>query len=229
MVLKTTDGHCGRACMTNGSEMLAAVNAWAAIENPSPSPAPSSTPSTSTGVAETSDSQIRLLDRVYAGSVLTGVFGPGAQPAVSQFVTSSLSQFGGPCDMYAKDFNSPTAPLGDCAEISQSQLSLIPNPTSGRFALTIRACEKILSQDAPVYFSAAQALGVPSISSLGYPSAADLSAAYQLFFLGKSPTPEVQAALQKIVDQAKASSYGGIEAWRFVLLALCGAPDWQVP
>ena len=33
LVIKTTDGHCGSACLTNGSAMTAAVTAWAQVEN----------------------------------------------------------------------------------------------------------------------------------------------------------------------------------------------------
>jgi hypothetical protein len=237
MVIRTTNGHggCGAACMTNGNEMFNAVTAWAAAEGTGPAPSP--TPGSGV-VLETADTQLRAANRHYVKGVLDEVFGNHAEvtATTTNLILNERGLFGGPCEHYGNTFNSTprevNGPLGNCKSFGDSQIPLMPGGVSGKFSLTIRACEKILNYDATnnnrAVRSAASQVGVTD-ANLPYPTAANVTAAYGLFYPGKSPSADATTALMGIVNAAQTANYGGLDAWRYMLLALCRAPDWQVP
>ena len=221
----TDHGGCGAACMKDGTEMLAALQAWADVEN-------AGNTNTSTGaVLVTADTRLRAGNRYYVKTMLDEIFGSAtAGVPTNELFLAENSLFGGPCDHYGTKLDYG-APVGNCATPGDSQIPLIPGAVSGRYSLTIRACERILSSDTAVRYAAAQAMGVPTspLPTLAFPNSANVTGAYGLFYPGLTPSAQVVTDLQGVSQAAQAAGYNANDAWRYMLLSLCRAPDWQVP
>jgi hypothetical protein len=173
----------------------------------------------SSGIAVQPESRLRMGSRFYVASTLNEIFGTSAETVTSSLVMPNINQFGGPCDPYIEN---------DCTEQSQSQAPQIPVTTSARAALTIRACERIVSADLAITTAIETVLGsLPAV--LSWPTPENTISLFQLFYSDRIPAVEVQAALSGIVQAAQAQSLPPIEAWRFLLFTLCSSPDWQIP
>jgi hypothetical protein len=240
LVAKVKDGHCGAKCMTDGSEMIAAITAWKAAEGitASPTPSPTQTPPAPGGgsTLETGTSILHVAGREYAAGALIDIFGDGPAGSVAnELVRRKVGEFAGPCDVYSTR-SSPIDVFygwdsnGEClGESSYSQQPLIGAMNASRQAYLIRACDRILQQDSAVLNAAALAQGLTSVASVSQPSAANAEAVYQMFFVGRTPPAEVVQGLLAVASTAQSKGLPAIEAWRFMLLTTCVAPDWQVP
>ena len=181
----------------------------------------SSSSGSSAAILEGSDSQIRLTDQHYVASTLANIYGldQNSNPILMNLIVNQPVLFGGPCDTY----------LGDCTDLSLTQLGPVPGMNSARGALLTRACDLINSVDTNVT-TAVNNLGTSGTYNSGTaPTAAGLSAAYLAFHPGRTVGQPAVDALQTVVAAAVANNYGPIEQWRFSLLTLCLAPDWQAP
>jgi hypothetical protein len=166
------------------------------------------------------ESRLRMLPREFVASTLESVYGPSAAPAVNGLIRARADQFGGPCDTN----------LGDCAQNSQSQLSLIPIGVSGRYGYLTRACDVISMSDNAILFAVREALGLPALplASVPSPDAGAIQAAFDLFYQDRTPDAGVLGELAALVAQSVASGHSPLDQWRFLLLALCLSPGWQI-
>lgn len=172
------------------------------------------------GEVSSADAQIRLADRNFVSSTLGQIYGvtPANTATLNGLVTTQIGLFGGPCDYYD----------GDCQMRSESQTGVIPTMNAARGALQTRACDELNSVDANVTY-AVGALDLGQYSASSIPGADGLVAAYQAFHPGAVPGAQATASLQTVLTAAQANRYAPIDQWRFVLLTLCLAPDWQAP
>lgn len=216
LIMKTTDGHCGAACQTNGSEMANAINLWKTYEK-------LDTPSTG---GSASDSVLRSASRKFVATKLNGVFGGSANAHTDALITNDAGRFGGPCDLYARDFNG-TENFGNCNLPSDSQASLIGPQTPARQSLVVRVCQRILQNDGAV--TTAVTTGVGSNVTNRAPNQGDIQALYELFYTGRVASAGTLAALTTVGTTANQKGLGIMGQWRFILLALCQSPDWQIP
>ncbi len=217
LIIKTTDGHCGAACTTDGMEMSRAVNFWKFYEK-------SETPVVIGGSA--SDSVLRSASRKFVSTKLNDIFGGSAGAVTSSLIANDAGRFGGPCDLYATDFNG-SQNYGNCNLHADSQASLIGPQTPSRQSLVVRACQRIVQDNAAV--SAAVTNAVGSNATGRAPASGDIQSMYELFYTGRVATDATLAALAMVGTGAQQKGYGTMGAWRYILLTLCQSPDWQVP
>jgi hypothetical protein len=178
----------------------------------------------------------RLMTRNVLATTLEDVFGPAATAITATMVSPISNDFlmGGPCD------NNDV----DCPDDIQedTQAPMLPATVAGRESMVTRTCDLIVSTDAAIRYAAAQArdeslsqnFSDPTDADTTAPTTNDLQAAYELFYSGKVPDPTVISQLQTVSTQAlvvakAAGVTPDLDAWRFTLLTLCLAPDWQIP
>lgn len=170
------------------------------------------------GLLEASAQKLRLGGREYVASVLTDVFGPGSTAIIDALVSNEGGNFGGPCDRY----------LGDCTEAGETQFAIFPVPTSPRAALLIRACDRLVANDTNVLYAANQVRTAPG-ATLESPVPEEVTDLFSLFYPGRLASADVSASLIAVVAESAAQNQPALDAWRFVLFALCVSPGWQVP
>lgn len=185
------------------------------------------------GVVTDSDSKLRMATRAYVASTLREVFGAAShssvEKAIEELVVRQLAPFaGGPCDRYGEDCPLMNNGSGRVDPAGESQSSVIPAPTTARFALMIRVCERITSEDKAIFFAASQAMGGAVANHLPMPLEGDVTAAFDLFHTGEVPPKAVTNELLSLAKLAYQQG-GTLEAWRFLLLTLCTSPGWQIP
>ena len=191
-----------------------------------PSPSPSSSGGTGSNVLyETSDTIFRIGNRNFIASTLQNIFGTYATTAIQNLIlnTGNISDFGGPCNGYS----STNEVVGTSCDVhSSTQAASVPISITAREALRTRACDQIMYQDGAVLNALSLALGSTITSStVSAPTSAGIAKVYDLFYTGRPTDPASMASLQAVAT-AGASA---IESWRFVMVTLCYAPDWQVP
>jgi hypothetical protein len=178
----------------------------------------------------------RIMPRNFLATSLNQVFGPSINAVTAAMISPVANDFllGGPCD------NNGT----DCPSVltEDSQAPMIPATTSGRESVMTRTCDLIVDTDSAVRYAVAQVRNdsltanftEPTDADTIPPSAQDLLGAYDLFYPGKTPDPSVVASLQAVGQEAYAQAEQdgvtpALDEWRFTLLTLCIAPDWQAP
>jgi hypothetical protein len=211
-----------------------AIMNWIAAGSPNsvaPAPSPSPTAVTGSALLVANEERLRIGNRLFIASFLQDIFGSAANAPVTKLVTSSsyTDVLGAPCNAYSSigpiDYGQLS--IGsDCASVASAQVAEIPISTTARGALLTRACDAILSQDSAVLNAASLALGTSmTASTLPAMDASSVSKAYGLFYAGRPLPTDVAADLLAVASAGENS----MESWRFTLLALCYAPDWQIP
>lgn len=185
------------------------------------------------GLAPVVERNLRMGTREFTASTLSEIFGGSRNSSVNEvieeMIRTQLGPFGGgPCDRYGEDCPPSQMTPGRADPAGESQALVVPSATTGRMALILRSCEKITAINDAVRFAAAQAMGVPVDSQLPIPLAGDITAAFELFYTGRSPSSDVVRSLDSLAREAQQLG-GEIESWRFLFLALCISPGWQIP
>lgn len=214
LVSKVKDAHCGAKCTTDGSEMLAAINQWKLTENVGEPP-----------VTATATGLIRLMPRQYVAGLLNNIFGSSANAITDGMIANSISNFGGPCEPYATNCRL-RMPANQLQPGGYTQAPMIPGPNAIRVAVLYRACDRITQIDAAIENARAR---TGATSSGVIPTNAQIVAAYQLFYVDRTPTSDVTTALAGVISETQTKAYPSIEAWRFLFVTLCQAQDWQIP
>ncbi len=198
---------------------------------PSPTPSPSPTVIAGTTLLVASDERMRIGNRLYIASTLQDIFGASAMAPVTTLISAPANYevLGGPCNGYSDIgvINYGTLSIGsDCASNASAQVQAIPMVNSARGALITRACNLILNADAAVLNAATLALG-NSVTTATIPAmnAASIQKTYDLFYQGRPMSTAISADLLAVANFGTTA----LESWRFTLLTLCYAPDWQIP
>jgi hypothetical protein len=172
-------------------------------------------------------SEIRLGNRDYINSVFNDVFPPqtsGQQNQLNQIlqpeVRMQIGLFGGPCNIYSSEG------LTDCPSgnifTQETALPFNQQSTSSREARRLRVCESVMDLD----WAVAAAVGnIDGASPTQLPTAAQITAAFQLFYVGQDPGADILSALQNLIAQQWSSPS---EAWKALFLAVCVSPGWQI-
>lgn len=186
-----------------------------------------SVPSTMGMLLYSSSESIRISDRILTKSILDGVFGPAADAKTITLVSSQLSKFGGPCD-FMGTFDRVCANV-DMDDIGAAMMPVSVTPREGQ---RMKACNALSFDDALLSYAIKQATGKTDLTYLNTtptPTIAEMSAAYELFNPGRSPLPSlVTDKLTTVANSARTiTGATSLDPWRFVLLTICYAPDWQ--
>lgn len=184
-----------------------------------------------------SNNSPRIGDRKYVASILTEVFGPTASLVIRRFVQQKLSLFSGPCDsntnptrgIFVCDAGIPGL-VSDVTDLNSSQIGL---SSTGREGQRLRTCDELVYTDATVRYAISQATGIADLSYLNsggnsVPSKLQLKAAYALFNPGRSLPASVVSNLETLATAAVQAGRP-LDPWRYSLLAICYAPEWQIP
>jgi hypothetical protein len=164
--------------------------------------------------------QLRLSDRFYVASLLGQVYAtdPATNGILKTLVTLQIPLLGGACDPYQND----------CASSSQTQTGMIPTMNPARGSLITRACDNLNADDASVKRAVAALDGGPFTTD----HAPDVDAAAAVFaaFHPQIEAPAaVASGLASVAAAAAGKGYAALDQWRFLLLTVCLAPDWQAP
>lgn len=179
-------------------------------------------------------SDLKLATKNYVASTLRQIFGDGSShplqdQIISKLIDAKYGSFGGgPCDPYAHTGCGLSSVPG-LSTMGEAALPQVPAIATARMALTVRACDKLAATDDAIYFAVGliQATGVTgSTAAKTPPTDKQITQLYELFHPGATPSSTTAMDLSNIAT--KASLYGAMEAWRFVLLTLCLSPSWQV-
>ena len=167
------------------------------------------------------ESRYKLGGRYYLVSHLKAVFGAltGIQ---MNLLLNNFVVIGG-----NEDFNEFSSTTRLVAESN-------PVDMSARQAIVIRTCHAIVQDDVRVLGAVTNTLDVTgAVASArfaeGPTSEEDIVAAYKLFVPGRDPSQDLIDALADLSAEAmKTSGATGKEGWRFLFLALCLDPAWQL-
>ena len=172
------------------------------------------------GLKSTADSRLRMATRSYVASALKEIFGVTATESIDRFVTNQVIAFGGePCDPNADS----------CKEAGgASQLPPVPFASPMRMAVANRACQEIVSIDTALS-NAVRIVRLQSLQTSATPSPLDIPAAFELFYTGRAPSPDVVQDLGDVVSAAAKIGMAPLEQWRVLLGTLCESPGWQIP
>jgi hypothetical protein len=209
-----------------------AIMNWIAAGAPGAvTPSPTPTAPVGTTLLVGNDERLRIGNRVYIASVLQDIFGSSSTTPITNLISTPtyVDVLGGPCNAYSDigrvDYGQITVG-SDCASVASAQVQAIPVSTTARGALLTRTCDLILSQDAAVLNAASLALGtVVDVTSLPGMTSASVAKTYDLFYLGRPIDATAATQLLAVANSGENS----LESWRFTLLTLCYAPDWQIP
>jgi hypothetical protein len=199
---------------------------------PSPTPSPSATTIASGTPLEPNVAQFRMTNRQFIGSAFSQIFGSSATSTVTNLILAkeNTGTLGDPCNGYS-DMNydplqgTPMKPSSDCDTQASAAAAVMPTENSGREALHTRACDLILSQDSAVLYAAGLALGTTvTTATIPAMTSTSIASAHALFFQGKPLDSTVATDLQSIATGGSSA----VDGWRFVLLTLCYAPNWQI-
>jgi hypothetical protein len=205
-------------------------------------PTPTPIPGTQSGEPMlASQDYPRMGDRKYVKSVLDQIFGPSAASTTNTLILPSASIFGGSCDSM-RQAPASTQNGGDtCSDIDTNSYSApyIPNSSTLRAGQSMKACNILVFDDMTIQYAIKNVLNVTDLGFLTnnpIPSNANIISAYNLFFPSKEPPP--QKAIESLITLAttvRSTSCSTqfpnchYDPWRYVLLAICYQPDWQVP
>ena len=207
-----------------------------------PTPLPSEPgPSGSVGLSPAGASP-RLGDRFFVKAVLDQVFGPSAAPITAAQIQNLVSIFGGACDpMGAMPPNGQNSDIV-CPNVDAQIIgaSFIPPPSTSRAGQTIKVCNVLSFNDSALQFAIRAAIQSSDLTYLGaapVPTQAQIQAAYHLFNPGSPDLPASGVdSLSALANATVDASYPRcaaqnrncqLDPWRYVILALCGDPEWQ--
>lgn len=172
--------------------------------------------------------------RTYVESVFLQVFSISETETDRQTLKTMIydkKEFGGGCDPYGVSEKIVNGITVDefaryrCTSGLLQDLKAASNPI--RYAWTAKACETMILSRAP-RFAAAMSKIIPGWTvganlESSKPNADSIAKAYDLFFQGQSPDPEVVQALIELGNTVTEAD----SAWKLILTALCVSPEWQ--
>lgn len=164
-----------------------------------------------------------LPTRSFVASQLSAVFSTAANPLsttlIDRYVTSQAAAFGGACRPY--DGKCATTNTPD--RLANQDAAMQPQASPVRAGLRIQICEKILEQQVHVSNALTNA-GLTTDAAVTRVSAKQLIG----LFTPGHPVGDVEAdQLVAIATQGKASGFGGVDQWRFVMLPLCTSSNFD--
>lgn len=176
---------------------------------------------------------IRLGDRHMVASVLDQVFGPTAKPIIDSLVRSSVSSFGGPCDPRGSVQPGSDSCFVLWPDSNDIQAVMVNSSDVRRESLRLKACRALVFDNTSFKYSIARVAGtvyanqVVSSPVLLIPTEQNIIDTYQLFFPGISPPIRVVGALGNLVSESALDPEKVSDPWRYLMLTVCYAPDWQ--
>lgn len=194
-------------------------------------------------------SSLRMGDRNFVADSLESIFGTSSDVTnvTNLLIRRQIDNFGGPRDIF-RDPSEAECAGGYCYAPSSSQAPVIAAATSVREAFRIRACYEILKVktnmlEIPLLTAIGMAKGTITepvllsiennfFSTLAAPTDEEITAAFELFNPGEEPGATLVAALRNFTQEISLSTQFSDptkEAWRFLFLSLCTAPEWQIP
>ncbi len=218
---------------------------------PPPPPTPPPPGGGALGVAKSNREKLRLGDRRFVASVLTGIFGTSVKPTTDSLILSRLTKFGGACDE-ADSFAHLYPVVTRCDDpginLTSKQVNVdleniyaprIPVSTLDREGFRVAACRQILLGDNTALIKGIERVRGNSdlafLDSTPMMTESEIQKAYALFYPGRSVKPRILSALMSVSAAAQQSgleSVGGngtkFESWRFVFYTLCKSPEWQL-
>jgi hypothetical protein len=182
------------------------------------------------------DSTLIIGSRSYVESVFIQVFNINSGSGDAQELKTGIYEqhsLGGACDLYGgSEIPSGASfvhefPKAACLTANSNGITedMKPGSNAMRYAITMKACHWAVSKTA--LFNEAMKKIFPNGSGQGSwpaPDSNTVTAAYQLFYPLDAPHPEVLDGIMELSEQGS----GNLEKWQFVLLAICGSPEWQV-
>jgi len=192
--------------------------------------------------------QLRLGDRFFVASVFRNIFGNHAElmPAIELSLKVQSPDFAPSCDKFGPAHEDCSVPapgfLGqDYVLYHNSRLPSVSSVTSSREGTRLQACSKAvhLSQALVTAIGQVRApalVTVQNLNNISMPSEEDIKKAYNLFFPARDASSDVIQTLEELATAAASSAAGdqsgiprfpSVEAWKFVLFALCSSPAWQ--
>lgn len=183
---------------------------------------------------EQSGLNIRMSDRFYVSSLLQDVFGEAANNPINNLVNAKMDSFGGGCDQYDRNTNISNTCLNDnCTQVTCNGAEIIHNQLGVSSVIRVgwltKTCEEITNNDSATLYAVRNILVQPTVPQSGVPIPNNntLKKSYELFYRsGVSPNNNILSALSTI---AATETTNNFEKWRYVFLALCVTPEWQIP
>jgi hypothetical protein len=190
----------------------------------------------STSVTKMS-ANLRLGGRHYQSSFLKNIFGPDVESITRVRIEKRISEFGDPCNHYEMVgtgidmsgdpyYVNPEDPDSNCYD------STLPNPSHTMASINghsnalkegwrLQACDQIVAVDSNVNFAIQRITGSSNVST---PSEANIKDAFDAFYPGSPPSSDIISALKDVSSSVSTP----LDQWRWTLLTLCIAPDWQI-
>ncbi len=222
----------GQASMAflKSSLTLSQVDAISAalIAQGNPNPTPTGSPSgslASTNIVPTLGSRLFLqsaLNNAFidsSGDATTNTF---INSTTTALISNQVAPFGGPCSRY--DGDCPGGKNADGVPLAGHLLSVQSSPKSNtiRSGFIYRACEQITENNAAVRQALKNAGGLTENSAA---NSQNINLVFMLFNRGGSVGASAESAVQAIYDYSVSKGLSNIDAWRFVVLAICAGPE----
>ncbi len=177
-----------------------------------------------------SDNAPRIGDRTFMRSALSSVFGTSTSTnnIINSFIYRKISIFSGTCDQSTFTAVGYYNCEGDMIDVDASPIAL---PSVGREGQRMRACNELVYTPASLDFSIQQITGRSDLSYLSanpIMSETELRSAYAAFNPGRQLPPTAIQPLLNLAEDAQEANRPK-DPWLYVLLALCYAPEWQMP
>lgn len=170
------------------------------------------------------------------GGQLTRIFGANdtLKDQIRTGIIANKESFGGACDPYRLYSYRDCLNSKGATNLGLTQGTLTPPSGVPRMGYTQKMCHTLLNSDAALLQAVSSALGA-SVNYLVAPSDANVRKMMELFYPARAPEiPEgVVSAFGDIGRSVRAnrtycSSASCYEPYRYVLLAFCVSPYWQV-
>lgn len=192
---------------------------------------PDNNPGNTTALTLDKSINLRTVDRFYVSAVLNDIFGPGAATIINDNISTQMDYFGGGCDQYDKNVSTSNSCLNaNCKLITCNGNNVIDNQVGSssviRQGLLIKACEKIADVNANIIFALQPIAVFTTTATAPAINNANLTKAYSFFYRSEEAPASTISALMDIANQETSNNFN---KWKFVLLALCTTPQWQIP
>lgn len=174
---------------------------------------------------ESSQESVRLGDRFYVKSFLDAIYGPAGAATTKSLIFNALTKFGGPCDLAGETGLTCTG-----VDSADQSAPVLPGTSTPREGQRMKACNVLSFNDTALQYAVRNITGKTDLAYLAtspLPSDSEIQLAYEMFYPGRGAIPASTEKLKSLATAAKDSKT--LDPWRYVILALCYAPDWQMP
>ncbi len=175
---------------------------------------------------ESSQESVRLGDRFYVKSFLDAIYGPAGTATTKSLILNALTKFGGPCDLASESGLTCTG-----LDSADQSAPVLPGTSTPREGQRMKACNVLSFNDTALQYAIRTITGKTDLAYLTttpLPSDSDIQLAYEMFYPGRGTIASSTLSKLKTLAQT-AQDAKTLDPWRYVILALCYAPDWQMP